>query len=285
MDEHSAVNARIWTFGYNAGLVSSATASIYDHSMQLLTRVKGVREGYEHHKVIWICHSLGGLVVKWVRVIYFSSSDIPIQQNETKDIFQALIEAQLNPLFQTILASTVGIVFMATPHQGSDAGSMAAILARIAEKSLLVKPPTELLRILTRDSDALDQNRRQFTNICQSFKICSFHETLRTGKKIVSHCILTLLLPVSKILKLHRKIVDRSSALTAMPGEEQCPLDANHIGICKFSGHDDQNFVVVCDAIRRLVKMTRPTQTSEYPLITGLTILRGSSSRSEYRFC
>jgi len=211
-DEQLGINARIWTFGYNAGLASSARASIYDYSRQLLNRVNGVRDGHEHHKIIWICHSLGGLVVKW-----------------------ALIEAQINLLYRSILESTVGIVFLGTPHQGSNAASFATILARIAERTLLVRPPTELLRTLTRDSDVLDQSWRQFPNICQHIKICSFYETLTMGRNI---------------------IVERSSALTNMPGEEQCALNANHSDLCKFSDHNDQNFVVVCDAIKRFMRLT-----------------------------
>jgi hypothetical protein len=85
-DEQLGINARIWTFGYNAGLASSARASIYDYSRQLLNRVNGVRDGHEHHKIIWICHSLGGLVVKWVRVLRISSCDTDTTEMELKTV-------------------------------------------------------------------------------------------------------------------------------------------------------------------------------------------------------
>ena len=170
-------------------------------------------------------------------------------------MFQALIEAQINLLYRSILESTVGIVFLGTPHQGSNAASFATILARIAERTLLVRPPTELLRTLTRDSDVLDQSWRQFPNICQHIKICSFYETLTMGRNIASLYILTYPLP-KLLITGHGKIVERSSALTNMPGEEQCALNANHSDLCKFSDHNDQNFVVVCDAIKRFMRLT-----------------------------
>ena len=65
-DREHQTNARIWTFGYNSGLFNSTRASIYDYANQLLSRVAGVREDHEHYKIIWVCHSLGGLVVKSV---------------------------------------------------------------------------------------------------------------------------------------------------------------------------------------------------------------------------
>lgn len=178
-DDQLGTNARIWTFGYNASFVSSAKSSIFDYSTQLLNRVNSVRDGYEHHKIIWVCYSFGGLVVKSVR---FSASGLLL----ILMVIQALIEAHINQQYRSILSSTVGIVFMGTPHQGTNLASMAAIYARIIEKTLVFRPPTELLRSLIRDSDTLDQSWRLFRNICQHIQICSFYETLTTGRNKAS---------------------------------------------------------------------------------------------------
>lgn len=75
-------NARIWTYGYPAS-VSFQTSSIYDFAQALLHRVKDVRKdnnvsegavqfrdsytnGRQDRKIVWVCHSLGGLVLKQV---------------------------------------------------------------------------------------------------------------------------------------------------------------------------------------------------------------------------
>jgi len=58
--------------------------------------------------------------------------------------------------------------------------------------------------------------------------------------------------------------VEKSSALTNMPGEEQCGLDTNHANLSKYSGHDDQNFVLVSEAIRRLMRMTEISERKSF---------------------
>jgi len=97
-----------------------------------------------------------------------------------------LIEARLNEQYRPILDSTVGIVFLGTPHQGTRMASMAVVLARIAEKTLLVKPPKQALDSLMTESDFIDLNWRQFPNVGHHIKICSFYEMMATGRSFVS---------------------------------------------------------------------------------------------------
>jgi Putative serine esterase (DUF676) len=65
-------NARIMSFGYNARILSSdTTLGIAGFAGQLLTHIQSLRKSDIEKKrpIIFICHSLGGLVVKKVRVL------------------------------------------------------------------------------------------------------------------------------------------------------------------------------------------------------------------------
>ena len=63
--------ARIMTFGYNAGVVgATSVASIRDTARVLLTLLHYRREedGTEDRPIVFVGHSLGGIVIKEVRV-------------------------------------------------------------------------------------------------------------------------------------------------------------------------------------------------------------------------
>jgi hypothetical protein len=64
--------------------------------------------------------------------------------------------------------------------------SMAAIIARIAEKTLFVKPPRQVLESLTKESDFIDMNWRSFPNVGHRIMISSFHETEKIGGRLAS---------------------------------------------------------------------------------------------------
>jgi hypothetical protein len=60
--------ARIMSFGYNAETAfSQSVADISDVADSLLSRLENVRQPHEHNRpIIFISHSLGGIIVKKV---------------------------------------------------------------------------------------------------------------------------------------------------------------------------------------------------------------------------
>ena len=72
-------NCRIFTWGYNVDTpylrTSVSTATISDHSRGLLSDLAGYRtsEEEESRPIIFIAHSLGGVVVKEVRHVNSAS--------------------------------------------------------------------------------------------------------------------------------------------------------------------------------------------------------------------
>lgn len=92
--------ARILLFAYNSSVLSNASnVPVAGHAQSLLNDVHNKRlEAQEVHRpLIFVSHSLGGLLVK-----------------------QALIEARLNEKYRCLKASTYGLVFFATPHAGGN---------------------------------------------------------------------------------------------------------------------------------------------------------------------
>jgi len=80
-----------------------------------------------------------------------------------------------------LLDATIGIVFLATPHQGSRIANKGAYLAKIAKYTGVVQPNREVLQSLKRNSGELFDKVEQFRGVCGGMKICSFFETLTMG--------------------------------------------------------------------------------------------------------
>ncbi|EWC47622.1 hypothetical protein DRE_03242 [Drechslerella stenobrocha 248] len=218
-DPDSWTNARIWTYGYDADTAfTSTSSSALDFARNLLYRVNRIREGFEHHKIIWVCHSLGGIVTK-----------------------TALVEAQLIPDYQPILAQTIGIIFLGTPHNGSSMATVAEIGAKIAGVVLpdaIMPKNRSLIKSLRKDSARLFETAGRFANICGAMKIYSMYESMPTAGGV--------------------KVVERESAVMNLGKiETQVMLDGtNHRTMCRYQGPTDQNYLAVLDAIRKLTKST-----------------------------
>jgi hypothetical protein len=69
---HSFPGARIYTFGYDASVIFSlGTGDISSFAGSLLEDVRNVRLGREEQRrpIVWVVHSMGGLVVKKVSIL------------------------------------------------------------------------------------------------------------------------------------------------------------------------------------------------------------------------
>ncbi|KAE8443477.1 hypothetical protein EG329_001874 [Mollisiaceae sp. DMI_Dod_QoI] len=213
-------NARIMTYGYNSSVYKDATSGrIQDHAKGLLNALDGQRSerGAKKRPIIFVCHSLGGLVVK-----------------------QALVFSQMDKLYSDIRNSTYGIVFLATPHRGSSAANLASTLSNIAVAAF-PGIQTQLLKALQTDSTVLGDLIDNFRHLASDFQIASFYELKPTS-----------LIGGRWAGPMQMQIVAQSSAVMDIGGERQVPMNADHRCIARYSGEKDPLYIAVS---KRLCEM------------------------------
>ena len=112
---------------------------------------------------MFIGHSLGGLIIKQVGVVL---ARIPPVLSSP----QALVLADHGNTFRDIRLSTAGIIFLGTPHQGSEAAVYSVWFAQA------VGHDKTLLESLRRNSPALHDIARDFEASYSNADIVCFYE-------------------------------------------------------------------------------------------------------------
>ncbi|KAI1769316.1 hypothetical protein GGR53DRAFT_153782 [Hypoxylon sp. FL1150] len=208
--------ARILTFGYNAHFSSRrehVSLTIGDFANDLLFRMKYGERGPERLgqvPLIVVAHSMGGLVFK-----------------------KAFIHGHANEEFRGIISSIKAVLFLATPHRGTD---LAQTLNKVLTSSVFGHSPKDYVSELARRSPTVDELNESFRHHASKLRIFSFYETLSTNVGPMSF-----------------PIVEKHSALLGYPNEIQQPLNANHHDVCKFTNTSDPNYISVLGALRSIV--------------------------------
>ncbi|KAG9699739.1 serine carboxypeptidase, partial [Aureobasidium melanogenum] len=161
------VRARIFSYGYDSAVVFSKSAATIDQAaIMLLSRLLGKRRTSEEkgRPIIFIAHSLGGLVVK-----------------------QAMIQAWTrNEYYNDILENVKGCLFLGVPHRGADLAYWAKLPAQIIPYiSLGFRGNSKLLESLSSKSADWMRISRDFVHRATSLQIRTFYETDRLGNVIV----------------------------------------------------------------------------------------------------
>jgi WD40 repeat protein len=214
--------ARIMSFGYNASLRvggPKSAANISDFAKELLFEMgfakdkNGEELGIGRVPIIFVVHSMGGLVVK-----------------------KAYLLGQNDEEYKHIIHSICSIVFLATPHRGSN---LAEFLNTLLKASFQSKK--EFIKDLEKSSRAIEDLNEQFRHIAPKLSIFSFYETLATT-----------------VGPVQRTIVDKDSAVLGYPLEISRPLKADHHDVCKYSSMEDSNYISVRNALNSLVNRFMP---------------------------
>jgi WD40 repeat protein/pimeloyl-ACP methyl ester carboxylesterase len=219
--EPEIARARILSFGYNASFLPGAPRSIYnigDFAKELLYEMKFGKdddgEDMDIGKVpiIFVVHSMGGLVAK-----------------------KAYLLGQNDDTYKDIIHSVSAMVFLATPHRGTN---LAEALSRLL--TALFQPSRDFIADLNKSSPALEELNEQFRHIAPKLSIWSFYETLAT-----------------QVGPMKLMVLDKNSSILGYTKEISRPLDADHHNICKYSSPDDSNYVSVRNALSSLAKRFR----------------------------
>ena len=155
-DDEQLHKTRVFTFGYNSNFKGSGTNSnitdfAKDLLLHLLTFSHGDSEPIGGRPIIFVAHSMGGLVVK-----------------------KAYIIGKHDPQFSGIIAQVYGMLFLATPHRGSQ---YAKMLNNILATIPMGPPPKAYVASLDAQSEALQDINEQFRIVCQELVLISFWET------------------------------------------------------------------------------------------------------------
>lgn len=149
-------NCRVFSFGFDsnklAGFLTGEGASLQDLALTLADALLSREDTAPH--TLFICHSLGGLIVKQMLRRCTESAD---------------------PDYRDLGRSIVGIAFLGTPHQGASlASAVDQLLRRFMSKQVKQLVHSEDVLVDLNDSF------RSRANI-QSIKVRSYYETEKTG--------------------------------------------------------------------------------------------------------
>ncbi|KAH9901850.1 hypothetical protein F4778DRAFT_771119 [Xylariomycetidae sp. FL2044] len=216
-------NARILTFGYDAyvadwrGVVSQNRIS--NHAWDLLTSLGSHRDedGTNNRPIIFVVHSLGGLVCENALVI---------------------ARQRPEPHLSNIMSSTHGILFLGTPHHGSALAQWAEMLSR--HIGVVKRMNSKILEVLKQDSEVLAIIQDGFHTLVKArskdrlppIEISCFYEEL----------------PLVGV----GFVVPKDSAI--LPGNIPIGIRSDHMGMSKFTGTDDPGFISVSRELRRWMK-------------------------------
>ncbi|KAK4231930.1 hypothetical protein QBC38DRAFT_525734 [Podospora fimiseda] len=222
-------HANVLVYGYNADVYSTkrdrspSDNFIHQHAQSLVTSLTQYRKssGTDRLPLIWVAHSLGGILAK--RALLYSN-DVRAHHHED---------------FRSIFVSTYGIIFLGTPHNGSDLAIWGRVLQLMSDitmpRKLFETQPT-LLRALKKDNETLQGINSHFLDVYQRFRIHMVHENHRTDVR------------GSKVL-----VVDAASAGPQLPGVTYYGIEASHSGMCKFESEKAPGWVNVSTALREWV--------------------------------
>ncbi|KAI4247390.1 MAG: hypothetical protein LQ352_006167 [Teloschistes flavicans] len=150
-------HSKIWTYGYDSAVAWSGSVSgIQDFARDLLERLLGVQTApsQPERPQIFICHSLGGIVIK-----------------------RALVSASTLPVYEPVRRNIKAIVFMGTPHKGSRLSSYLTPLSRIINGLVPTSPiRSDLignLQVLSRNLSEITELSVQALN---EITVVSFYE-------------------------------------------------------------------------------------------------------------
>jgi hypothetical protein len=218
--------ARVLTWGYNANISSltgktTSSERILQHAQTLIAQLHADRdlEDANDRPIIFLCHSLGGIIVK--RALAYSASR----------------HASKIAHLHSIYTCTFAILFFGTPHHGSSKARLLGSLQKLASLAIpkvAVQIESSLVNALEEESETLQNITDQFAPLMANFRIFFFWEQEKTDLKYAKEYI-----------------VDETSAAPILDNTERCGIAADHREMCKFERSTSQGFRTAVAALRR----------------------------------
>jgi hypothetical protein len=185
-------SARVLTYGYDTHIrhwsgPSLNQNTIYDIAWDFLVSLEAERRNDPERSIIFVAHSLGGIVIK---EMLRRSSKCNIGQPRQSHLYN-------------MFTSTIGLMFFGTPHGGADPRSFIHHVAESVVKVMGWRVNNQIVNALLPSSERLEELRVEFGPIAQEQEwiIHSFQESL--GVKVLSDrkVIIFYCLIVSRLIK------------------------------------------------------------------------------------
>ncbi|KAL6805248.1 hypothetical protein J3E68DRAFT_441739 [Trichoderma sp. SZMC 28012] len=212
-------SSRILTFGYDSKITKYRAGainqnSILSHSKDLLFSLHRERHRHPNRPLVFVAHSLGGIVVKEMLARSSSSSETELKN---------------------IVESTATIVFLGTPHRGSQGVAALGEVVRSLVSSFGMETTPVILDALGLKTTDLLRAQEDFSALWQKydFRVKTFQEGL-------------------SLAKLKKKVVPDHSSLIGDSRERAETLQANHMEMCRYAGKDDPNYHKVAGELRSM---------------------------------
>lgn len=211
-------------FGYDADVIKiwgmAGGNNLRNHGKSLASDVSDRRRDCRERPIIFIAHSLGGLVCE-----------------------QALLCCgEGDRLLEKVFRSTRGIIFMGTPHAGSDLANWGYILAKLL--STVRKTNSAILDPLRQKSDVLTAIQQQFQQCLRkpgvNIEIYCFFEEKAVGGGV-------------------GVIVPEYSATLSQYSNQS--IAANHMDMTKFSGTNDAGYQKVLSRVQDNIEVIKSSNT------------------------
>ena len=141
-------HARVLTYGYDTHLghrlgASRSQKTIYDFAKDFLLDLEAVRRDQPKRPLLFIAHSLGGVVVKEM-------------------LRQSCGYQNHQPHLRTMSEATLGIVFFGTPHGGADPQGLLRTIAENLARATGFTVNEQVFESLLPSSERLRQLRDEF---------------------------------------------------------------------------------------------------------------------------
>ncbi|CCA76425.1 related to tetratricopeptide repeat domain protein-Neosartorya fischeri [Serendipita indica DSM 11827] len=215
-------NARILVYGYDADTRSRecvSTQTIYQHADKFLKSLSRQRIDHPRRPIIFIAHSLGGIVLK--QALGLCHSESVGSKNDFRDI----------------LVSTHAVLFFGTPHYGVNGVELLHTMNRLL--SVYLKTTKVIVQNLKKNSPALENIQRSYTSASKEIENVLFYEVY----------------PTPIIGGKRKMIVPYNSATVA--GDCQATeegLDADHCEMVKFRDSGHVNYATVLSYLKQHVE-------------------------------
>ncbi|EXA37748.1 hypothetical protein NW761_009922 [Fusarium oxysporum] len=210
-------SVRVLSFGYNAHRFGDvANTRIIHHANDLLRNLVLKRLDHPDRPLIFIAHSLGGLVVK-----------------------RAILLCATNDDWKAVKQATKSIIFMGTPHMGSEKAEDLVVVQKLASlMKLQTAVATNLTKELRAFSNSVQDINMEFTiDVHRSIKLLCCYEShpqrLPNGTKEI--------------------IVPQWSAV--LQGVDNIDLNCTHSGLPKFASPLHPRFELFWGEVERLVRL------------------------------